>query len=311
VLEARRRSVGGDHPDTLTAISNYATLLVGRGRLDEAEALRRLSHPEEVLAGLKAELDAAREAVTQARARLEAVQQARQRLEAGRPEKALETLRREEAEHEARRTAASEALGAARELLSRDGVALARRAALEAEYEALKAQEGTWGELSALLGSATGDEFAVYAQGLSLRGVLSAANRELGGLRARYQLARLSEGDGEGLELAVRDTAFGGELRPLTTLSGGEKFLSSLSLALGLSARASRNRPIETLFIDEGFGTLDKKTLDEAMAALKALQGRGTQVGIISHVENVKDYVQATVRVRPLEEGLSEVEVER
>ncbi|MBM4378352.1 MAG: AAA family ATPase [Deltaproteobacteria bacterium] len=279
-------------------------------RLDEAEAVRRLAHPDEVLAAMKAELEAARDAVARARGVLAEARAALARLEAERPEQALEDLQRELQACEARIREASEALGAARAKLSQDEADRVRRAALEREYELLAEKEGTWGELCELIGSHDGKAFAQFAQGLNFRSVLAAANRELGQLRSRYQLTRLSEGGGDPLSLAVRDATFGGELRPLNTLSGGEKFLSSLSLALGLSARASRNRPIETLFIDEGFGTLDKKTLDEAMAALKALQGRGTQVGIISHVENVKDYVQATVRVRPVEEGLSEVGVE-
>ena len=103
------------------------------------------------------------------------------------------------------------------------------------------------------------------------------------------------------------DSEFADALRPLSTLSGGEKFLVSLALALGLAQLASRNVPLGTMFIDEGFGTLDPDTLSIAMGVLDTLQQRGTKVGIISHVGDVAERIQAQIRVMKQSDGASRV----
>ncbi|MCU0657368.1 MAG: hypothetical protein MUF64_19540 [Polyangiaceae bacterium] len=99
------------------------------------------------------------------------------------------------------------------------------------------------------------------------------------------------------------------EVRPTTSLSGGESFLISLALALALSSLGSRETRVETLFIDEGFGTLDMESLDIALSALDALQGTGRQVGLISHIPGLTERLGAHVRVQPQGAGRSAVEV--
>lgn len=164
----------------------------------------------------------------------------------------------------------------------------------------------TWNTLNDLLGSANGSRLREFAQGLTLDAVLQEANLRLKDLAPRYSLERIP---GEGLELRVIDREMADEIRPIRSLSGGESFLTSLALALGLSALSSRRTRIESLFIDEGFGTLDPATLDLALSTLEALQGEDRRVGIISHAAGMADRVGARVEITRLGNGYSSVEV--
>ena len=107
-----------------------------------------------------------------------------------------------------------------------------------------------WDELSALIGSADGSKLRTFAQGLTLDALIEAANIHLKALRPRYQLQRVSKAD---MELEVIDRDLGDDIRAVSGLSGGETFLFSLALALGLSDLSSKTTQIESLFIDEGF----------------------------------------------------------
>ncbi len=120
------------------------------------------------------------------------------------------------------------------------------------------------------------------------------ANRQLLRLHARYQLARRKGGD---LELDVLDTWQGDIARDTRTLSGGESFLVSLALALALSDLVSQHTRIDSLFLDEGFGTLDGETLEVALDALDQLNASGKMIGVISHVEALKERIPVQIRV--------------
>ena len=111
------------------------------------------------------------------------------------------------------------------------------------------------------------------------------------------------------LDLLIVDEYQGGSTRTINSLSGGESFLVSLALALGLSELASRRTQIDTLFIDEGFGTLDPDTLDVALSALEMLQGTGKTIGIISHVEALKERVTTQINVRKGAGGVSSLQI--
>jgi exonuclease SbcC len=145
-----------------------------------------------------------------------------------------------------------------------------------------------------LIGSAKGDKFRQFAQGLTLETLLAHANQHLTHLAPRYALMRVPSED---LEIQVIDRDLGDDVRSVNSLSGGESFMVSLALALGLSSMSARDTQVETLFIDEGFGSLDRKTLDTALATLDALQATGRTVGIISHVQGIGDHVGVQVRV--------------
>ena len=162
-----------------------------------------------------------------------------------------------------------------------------------------------WARLNALIGSATGDTFRKIAQAYNLDLLVHHANVQLRQLVRRYRLKR----GGSMLGLLVMDTEMGDELRSVHSLSGGETFLVSLALALGLASMASSTLKIESLFIDEGFGSLDPESLQLAMDALDGLQAQGRKVAVISHVQEMHERIAVQIQVRRQGNGLSTVEV--
>ncbi len=186
-----------------------------------------------------------------------------------------------------------------------------QRDGLRKELDEKDAQHKLWMRLHALIGVKDGQAFQRYAQMLNMEELAGKANHHLQQLSPRYALVAANAGGEPRLDFAVRDTFQADEVRPLTTLSGGETFLVSLSLALALADYRAVRMPVETLLLDEGFGTLDPVTLGIAMGALKALNASGVQVGIISHVEALKEQIPAWVVVESLGNGRSTVRMER
>ena len=170
----------------------------------------------------------------------------------------------------------------------------------EALREAQK-RASVWLSLDALIGTRNGDAFRQFAQGLNLHRLIQKANIHLQRLSERYVLTQARNDELPTLDFAVKDLWQGAEPRSTRTLSGGERFLVSLALALGLSDLRTQSLPIETLVLDEGFGTLDPETLEVALAALQRLHAEGRQVGVISHVNGLKERIEAQVRI--VEEG--------
>lgn len=162
-----------------------------------------------------------------------------------------------------------------------------------------------WAKLNDLLGSANGNKFKTIAQGYTLDVLLSYANKHLEELTQRYSLEKIPET----LALQVVDNDMLGEVRSVHSLSGGESFLISLALALGLSSLSSNRMKIESLFIDEGFGALDIDTLSIAMDALDNLQTQGRKIGVISHVEEMKERITTQIQVVKSANGRSTVKV--
>ncbi|WP_201523135.1 AAA family ATPase [Aliarcobacter butzleri] len=171
---------------------------------------------------------------------------------------------------------------------------------LEKKKEAFK----VWIKLNDMVGSASGDKFAKFAQGITLDQLIYLANKHLQILSPRYELQRSSDSS-KLLEIEIIDGFQGDVVRPVSTLSGGESFIVSLSLALGLSALASQKISIDSLFLDEGFGTLDSDSLELALNALNQLQSSGKMVGVISHVEALKERIPLQIRVMPKGDGTS------
>jgi len=134
--------------------------------------------------------------------------------------------------------------------------------------------------------------------------MVSHANRQLADMSDRYLLIR---DDLQPLELNVVDNYQAGEIRSTRNLSGGESFMVSLALALGLSRMASRNVRVDSLFLDEGFGTLDEEALDGALTTLSALHQENKVIGIISHVPALKDRISTQISVTPLSGGRSTI----
>ncbi|TGD82705.1 AAA family ATPase [Hymenobacter wooponensis] len=183
---------------------------------------------------------------------------------------------------------------------------LERHASLAAQLATQQQEARRWRQLTELIGSADGKKFSEFAQGLTLARLVDLANRHLLRLTDRYRILRNPE---EHLDLLVLDEYQAGSTRSMNSLSGGESFLVSLALALGLSELAGCKTQIDTLFIDEGFGTLDPDTLDIALSALEMLQGSGKTIGIISHVEALKERVTTQINVRKGAGGISTLQI--
>lgn len=162
-----------------------------------------------------------------------------------------------------------------------------------------------WQKLSSVFGSADGAKFKRLAQAFTLEALLDDANYYLQLLSNRYRLGRI----GDTLTLQVEDLDMGGEIRSVHSLSGGESFLVSLALALGLSSLASDRLSIHSLFIDEGFGSLDAETLTCAMNALERLQATGRKVGVISHVSEMSERIACKIHVQKMGNGKSSVTI--
>ncbi|GEO09728.1 AAA family ATPase [Segetibacter aerophilus] len=195
-------------------------------------------------------------------------------------------------------------LGGLQHALQEDARLLARHEEVAAQVEAQQKECSRWDKISQLIGSADGKKFSKFAQGLTLARLTELANRHLHKLSDRYRILKSAEKD---LELQIIDAYQADVVRPMTTLSGGESFLVSLSLALGLSDLAGNKTQINSLFIDEGFGTLDAETLDVAISALENLQASGKMIGIISHVEALKERIGTQIEVSKQPGGYSKI----
>ena len=177
---------------------------------------------------------------------------------------------------------------------------------LKKELKAQKTELDRWKAVNDLIGSSDGKKFRAFAQGLTLERLVFLANQHLQQLNGRY---RIQKKPGEELELEIIDLFQANNTRSMQSLSGGETFLVSLSLALGLSDLAGQRSDIRSLFIDEGFGTLDEATLDLAISTLENLQAKGKTIGIISHVKELKERIGTQIRIIKRSNGFSEVEV--
>ncbi|WP_320034160.1 AAA family ATPase [Halarcobacter sp.] len=176
------------------------------------------------------------------------------------------------------------------------------------ELEKKKEASKVWVKLNEMIGSATGDKFAKFAQGITLDQLIYLANKHLSVLSPRYELQRATDSS-KLLDIEIIDGFQGDAVRGVNTLSGGESFIVSLSLALGLSNLASQKISIDSLFLDEGFGTLDSDSLELALNALNQLQSSGKMVGVISHVEALKERIPLQIKVEPKGDGTSVLEL--
>jgi exonuclease SbcC len=177
---------------------------------------------------------------------------------------------------------------------------------LQTQLKGLVAKATPWLTLSAMIGT---KDFKIFAQSMNLQSLLDRANIHLYSFANRYQLHIIKNKGQPTLEFDVLDREQADERRAIDSLSGGETFLVSLALALGLSDFREMKMPIETLLLDEGFGTLDKHILSNAISALTQLQNQNRQVGIISHVDGLIDSIPAQVEVEKLGGGRSRIRI--
>ncbi len=170
--------------------------------------------------------------------------------------------------------------------------------------EAQKRECHRWEKLHGLIGSADGKKYRNFAQGLTFELMVSHANHQLEKMTDRYLLIRDDE---QPLELNVVDNYQAGEIRSTKNLSGGESFIVSLTLALGLSKMASRKVRVDSLFLDEGFGTLDEEALETSLETLSGLQQDGKLIGIISHVSALRKRISTQISIIPVSGGKSTI----
>lgn len=296
-LSAEKKAAQEFAQKTEDAKARFSELLASAAFADEAALLAAARDPARIR-----ELEQTAEAAGQAYAAAESSRATAQSdLEA-----LLQTPRRDVQEAEAaaelaqaeeRASEAERRLGSLRQQLEADDAVRRKAALIEAELKTARTSADKWAKLSGLIGSADGKTFRLAAQSLTFALLLHEANVILSRMQSRYQLIPAGS---QKLDLAVRDLELAGLERTSFNLSGGETFLVSLALALALSRVSSSRMQVDTLFLDEGFGTLDPDTLEKALNALEMLQQKtGKLIGIISHVRAVRERVGVHIVVKP------------
>mgnify|MGYP001164835928 FL=1 len=219
-------------------------------------------------------------------------------------DKPLEELEPQFKEHEEALKELRDIIAGLKHKLSENTAAKERIKEKQTAIEVQKKECRRWESLHELIGSADGKKYRNFAQGLTFEMMIGHANRQLQKMTDRYLLTR---DDDQPLELNVVDDYQAGEIRSTKNLSGGESFIVSLSLALGLSHMASKNVRVDSLFLDEGFGTLDEEALDTALETLAGLQQDGKLIGVISHVPALKERISTQIQVTPQTGGRSQI----
>ncbi|MCL1936914.1 MAG: hypothetical protein FWF52_00780 [Candidatus Azobacteroides sp.] len=240
------------------------------------------------------------------------IQESENRLSAKQKEKITEkTVEELQAEYDEKKRQSDEFLqkiGAKKQELKANNENLEKNGKKLSEKEAQQQISDRWKRLDALIGSADGKKYRNFAQALTFENLIVLANRQLKKMSERYILKQVDDWMNP-FELSVIDKFQNCDERTAQNLSGGEKFIVSLALALGLANMASRNMKIDTMFIDEGFGTLDSDYLNVALTALSNLQSEGKLIGVISHLAELKERIATHIEVIPQGNGHSKLEI--
>lgn len=301
-VDALRERMARRAPELERLEAEFASALASAGFADEEQFLEAVLPAERraALTARAAELDERR---TELRAR-RSDREARLAAEAAKKvtDQAPEALASRLEEQEASLGSVRERVAGLRHRLNENAAARERMLARRAAAEAQRGECRRWDNLHDLIGSADGKKFRNFVQGLTFDLMIGQANRQLERMSDRYLLIR---DDLRPLELNVIDNDQAGEIRSTKNLSGGESFIVSLALALGLSRMSSRNVRVDSLFLDEGFGTLDEDALDAALEALAGLRRDGKLIGVISHVPALKERIGTQIRVEPQTGGRS------
>ncbi|GAB6271659.1 MAG: AAA family ATPase [Smithella sp.] len=261
-------------------------------RLNEEE-LKTLMDKERSLNQAKTELDARRK---------DRVQLLVREREKNLTDQPLETVQEKLAQGESAWKQLQERIGAIKSALAENEKLKEKQGQSILTIQAQQKECERWDDLHALIGSSDGKKFRNFAQGLTFELMTRHANQQLMKMTDRYLLMRDVS---QPLELNVIDNYQAGEIRSTKNLSGGESFIVSLALALGLSQMASRTVRVDSLFLDEGFGTLDEDTLETALATLAGLRQDDKLIGVISHVPALKERIGTQIQVIPETGGQS------
>lgn len=292
----------------LTKYNSHAT---DSQALDLASLRELLSRGVEWIAAQRQMLQQLATSLSSAASVYESLKRQRELHEATRatpPSPVADTTEALLAAHEVARSeiaAIQEKLGALSGTLLRDDELRRESARLVKAIDEQTESARIWAQMNELIGAADGKKFRNHAQQFTLDILIAHANAHLHDLAKRYRLERIPHS----LALMVIDQDMGDERRSVHSLSGGESFLVSLALALGLASLSSHRVRVESLFIDEGFGSLDTETLRIAMDALDSLQSMGRKVGVISHVQEMTERIGTRIQVSKHPGGRSRIEV--
>ncbi|MBQ6057106.1 MAG: AAA family ATPase [Treponema sp.] len=220
-------------------------------------------------------------------------------------QKSLEELENEKEEITERQNSAAGEIGAIQQTLKSNEEQAKENQIIIKEYEAAAESFTLWNELKEIIGVKDGSDFDVFVQGLAFKNLIIKANQYLFGISGKYTLVQKDDS----VSFMVHDINYpdSKEDRPVSNMSGGEKFIISLSLALGIAELASQNIRVDSLFLDEGFGTLSGDPLTEAINALKRLQNSGKMLGIITHVDAVINEFPQKIEAVKKAGGVSEL----
>ena len=274
-----------------SASANFKNAIEANGFADEA-AFLAASMQEAEFTKLQAEKQRIDSAIVSANGKKQAATETLEKLTAERSDDTpLQSLLEGKAAVERDLGELLQRTGAARTRVESYKRNVARLQELQKDLDEKTAEFNRWEMMGHWFGVQNGDDFATFVQGLTFKSLLKLANRHLQMVKDRFRL--VSDGD---LGFKVNDAEFDVDRRT-SNLSGGEKFLVSLSLALGIADFASRNVRVESLFMDEGFGTLDETTLEDVMNCLKSQQRQGKMLGVITHVESVVNSISQNIKV--------------
>ncbi len=301
-VESLKKRIEQRAPELKKAETDFFAALMPAGFADEKMFMEaRLSHEErESLSSRAKELD-------NAETELKAKQKDRKMRLATEnakklTDKTLEELKPQLKEFDESLKELHDAIAGLKHKLSENTAAKERIKEKQSAIEAQKKECHRWEKLHGLIGSADGKKYRNFAQGLTFELMVSHANRQLEKMTDRYLLIRDEQ---QPLELNVVDNYQAGEIRSTKNLSGGESFIVSLTLALGLSKMASSKVRVDSLLLDEGFGTLDDEALETALETLSGLQQDGKLIGIISHVSALKERISTQINIVPVSGGRS------
>ena len=303
-VKSLKKGIGQRDPELKKSETEFSTSLGPAGFSDEEQFLEA-----RLTAAQKDELSEKAKELDDSQTDLKARQKDREtRLATERArkvtDKSLEELEPQLKKYEGSLKDLREIIAGHKHKLRENSAAKVRIKAKQKAIEAQKKEGRRWENLHALIGSADGKKYRNFAQGLTFEIMVGYANRQLHKMTDRYLLVR---DDAQPLDLNVVDNYQAGEIRSTRNLSGGESFIVSLSLALGLSHMASKNVRVDSLFLDEGFGTLDEEALDTALETLAGLQQDGKLIGVISHVPALKERISTQIQVAPQIGGRSQI----
>lgn len=282
-----------------TASADFTDALKAKEFAGESDYLAA-AMPESEFVQLQAKKKSIDEAIASAKRLREEALNALEKLKAERSDETpIQSLLDEKKNAEEKLNELQQNSGAAKERVNRFMLNQAQLQVLEKDLDAKKAESARWDAMGDLFGVKDGSDFATFVQGLTFKSLLKLANKHLSIIKDRFRL--VAKGN---LDFEIEDAEFD-KPRGISNLSGGEKFLVSLSLALGIADFASRNVRVESLFMDEGFGTLDDVTLEDVMNCLRSQQREGKMLGIITHVESVVNSISQKIELEAAQHGHS------